>query len=440
MGLADVLYDAVQLNNAFKLLEAIGETNSRNEKIDIMQQGIGNKCLEKILLYTYNTYWTYNVRVLDDYDYITADPYENENSMLRFHVFFDMLDKLRNRDITGNEAIDSLTEFFVTCNEEEGYWYYSVLLKDLDIGISEKTINKVFGRGFVPVFDCMLAKLFVEFPKKFVVLFKLDGYRCLAFNDKKGNVTLISRNGKQYFGFDDVEADIAKLPRGYVYDGELLSKNNNFSAMQRQGTKKAKGKNATMNVFDAISIEDFNKGKNNQPWLERRKFLVNNVKHANLENVSLLKSYGIFDSNDKDVEKRVDKIYNLALSMGYEGLITVDIDSPYMFKKGYHWQKIKPEETFDLTVVDFVEGSGKYVGTLGSIVVDFKGNLVNVGSGLIDKPDSRKPEKYTRDHIWKNRSKFLNKTIEVKSQEVTENLNNTPSLRFPVFLGFRFDK
>lgn len=424
------------INQAFSILEAVGETTKRNEKIQLLEEGVDNECLRKILYYTYNEHYTFGVKKLPTYDVV-----EDENSLLRFHQFFSLLDKLRERDLTGNNAIDTLVDLLSSCNEDEEYWYFKVIQRDLDVGISYKTINSVFGEDFIPTFEVRAAEDFNgEFPDNFVLLFKLDGYRCHAFHGLDGSVKLLSRNGKEYFGYDDVEADVKKLPRGYMYDGELMAKSGEFSGMQRSAQRKAKGKNATLQVFDAIPIEAFFKGLYEKNWYDRRRFLVKHLLHSGLENIRLLKAFGPYDGNVHNIEVSLEKIYKLALKLGYEGLIMVDVDADYECTRNYSWQKLKPFKDFDLEVIGFAEGSGKNEGTLGAFIVDFNGVEVRVGSGLTDYTPEDKPNKFNRDYIWANQNKFLGKLIEVKAQEKTSNKRGTSSLRFPRFQGFRFDK
>ena len=83
----------------------------------------------------------------------------------------------------------------------------------------------------------------------------------------------------------------------------------------------------------------------------------------------------------------------------------------------------------DLRVVDVVEGDGRLKGTLGALVVEFKGNTVNVGSGYSDRQ---------RTEIWNNREDIIGRIIEVKYKEITKDKNTgLESLQFPVFVQIR---
>ena len=81
----------------------------------------------------------------------------------------------------------------------------------------------------------------------------------------------------------------------------------------------------------------------------------------------------------------------------------------------------------DLKVERLLEGTGKHSDKLGSVVVVYNDVEVQVGSGFSDE---------LRDTIWSTPDMFINRTIEVRYQEVTPD----GSLRFPTFVCFRNDR
>ena len=70
-------------------------------------------------------------------------------------------------------------------------------------------------------------------------------------------------------------------------------------------------------------------------------------------------------------------------------------------------------------------------GTLGKLVVDYKGFEVRVGSGLTDEE---------RDNIWNNPESAIGHLIEVKYMQESKDENGDLSLRHPVFVRIRDDK
>ena len=82
-----------------------------------------------------------------------------------------------------------------------------------------------------------------------------------------------------------------------------------------------------------------------------------------------------------------------------------------------------------MEVVGVEEGSGRNKGILGALVVKYKDNTVNVGSGYTDTE---------RKKIWQNRENIIGRVIEVKFKETTiDKKTGLESLQFPVFCGVR---
>jgi ATP-dependent DNA ligase len=115
------------------------------------------------------------------------------------------------------------------------------------------------------------------------------------------------------------------------------------------------------------------------------------------------------------------------VAQGYEGAMVKDLDAPYKFGRGPEVMKLKAFHDVDLKIESLLEGTGKYSGQLGSVVVNYHGVEVQVGSGFSDD---------LRDTIWRSPDIFINRMIEVRYQEVTPD----GSLRFPTFVCFRNDR
>ena len=125
---------------------------------------------------------------------------------------------------------------------------------------------------------------------------------------------------------------------------------------------------------------------------------------------------------------QIDKWLNYAVSVDWEGCM-INLDDYYKCKRVTTLCKVKRFYTMDLKVVDVEEGSGRLKGTLGALVVEFKGNIVNVGSGYSDEQ---------RTEIWNNREDIIGRVIEVKYKEITKDKKTgLESLQFPVFVQIR---
>jgi DNA ligase-1 len=88
----------------------------------------------------------------------------------------------------------------------------------------------------------------------------------------------------------------------------------------------------------------------------------------------------------------------------------------------------------DLKIVGFESGEvdSKLANTLGRINVEYKGNVVGVGSGFSEE---------MRNEIWNNQGKYINRIAKIQFFEESENSKTKEkSLRFPVFIEIRWDK
>lgn len=105
---------------------------------------------------------------------------------------------------------------------------------------------------------------------------------------------------------------------------------------------------------------------------------------------------------------------------------------PYECKRTTNLVKIKSFRFSDLRIIGYEEGDGKYKGMLGAVIVDYKGNSVNVGSGF---------DEVERVELWKNPDGLIDKIATIKYKEVSKNKDTgLESLQFPVWNGLREDK
>ena len=126
----------------------------------------------------------------------------------------------------------------------------------------------------------------------------------------------------------------------------------------------------------------------------------------------------------------VEKWMSWAGANELEGIM-VNLDKPYICKRSDSILKVKVMSTCDIRVIGFEEGTGKYEGKLGALVVDYKGFNCGVGSGFTDAD---------RTYIWDNKEEYLGSIIEVQYFEESKNAQGGISLRFPIFKKLRTDK
>jgi DNA ligase-1 len=399
----------------------------------------------------YNPYVTFGVKQIPNTENIVdaENPWSDLNTLLV---------DLSHRKLTGHAARDAIAAMSVRFDSIEWNSFCAAVLKrDLRVGISDKTINKVCkGTAYeIPVFGCQLATSSEDRPEMRGVKRlepKLDGVRVLMtlfFNDDGAHAVTYSRNGKLFENFTHIEEQIAesagKLQRalgnriadstGIVLDGEIIG--STFQALMRQARRKenVQAADSVFNIFDIIPLDDFRRGHWNAPLsvrveqLERLRGVVDAM-----PNVELLPHILV----DLDTAAGRDQLERYAadqVEAGFEGIMIKSLEAPYECKRNTFWLKWKPTLTVDLEVVDVEEGTGRNKNRLGALVCSGRDHgkeiTVNVGSGFRDGD---------RDSLWSDRDLVIGRTVEILCDAVTKNQDGNYSLRFPRFVRFRDDK
>ena len=360
--------------------------------------------------------------------------------------FWKTARQLAERQLTGNAAITAVNYLRLNATEAEwNNWYRLILIKDLRCGVSEKTINKMVETSHVdyviPVFSCQLAHDSANHEGKVtgrkLIEVKLDGVRVITVVYPNGTVDQYSRNGKELVNFPHIKAQLAKHAKLFkvptVLDGEVMS--SSFQDLMKQVHRKdnVSADDAVLNLFDILSLEEFQAGSGEFSQLDRSALLKNWYEPLaeHMPNITVV-GQELVDLDTAQGQDRFKMINTQAVAGGYEGIMIKAPDAAYECKRSVAWLKLKPFIEVSLSVVDFEEGTGRNAGRLGAIICEGKDDnrqiRVNVGSGFSDS---------NRDTFWGDRQSLLNQVVEVRADAVTQNQDGTYSLRFPRFLRFR---
>ena len=412
------------------LLEAM------NEGLDEFFEGL-KMCLDK--LYTFGV-----KQVPTKDDVISAQG-------CKWEVFKELAEKLNKRELTGHAARDAIDLVMSSATAEQWNGFYRrILIKDLRCGVSEKTVNSVakknkYGKYMVPVFTCQLAHDSANHEKKLVgekmLEVKLDGVRVVTIVYPDGKVDMFSRNGKEFTNFGHIQEELSAVvknsppPYPVVLDGEVMSEN--FQDLMKQVHRKesVNAKDAVLNLFDFLPLEDFKKGIWDKSQTVRTQMLKAwYEQHKTNLNVVTVLDHEIVNLDTPEGQKTYTDVNKRAVQGGYEGIMIKDVNAPYECKRSHAWLKLKPFIEVSLEVKDVEEGTGRNKGKLGALVCegtdDGKHIKVNVGSGLSDGD---------RDSYWVHRSRLPGNIVEVRADAITKNQDSdeTYSLRFPRFMRFR---
>lgn len=313
------------------------------------------------------------------------------------------------------------------------------LCKKVTLGVTAKTVNKALGFEFIPEFRCMLANKYFEHQDKvegkhFYLTEKLDGIRCLAVC-KENDIKLFTRQGQPIEGLIAVEADLCDLReqvgKDFVFDGELLVADRDgipskeqykqtTMIVRREGTKLG----IVYNVFDVLDVEAFETRCCDTPYYLRRQKL--DAYCSTLRETATIHPLPILYHGTDTSE--IMKHLNIQRSLEHEGVMVNLADEPYQFTRTNALLKVKVMQDCDLEIIGVQEGTGRFSGTLGALICDYKGNPVGVGSGLTDE---------MRKIIWSDPDKYIGRVATIQYFEETHSADGKLSIRFPVFKEIR---
>lgn len=365
------------------------------------------------------------------------------------HTFQDICLYLSEHN-TGTDEDISMAVSYIYWNASHKDFLIRVFTKNLPLGVEAATVNKIFGKTVIPVWEVQqgypIDKVKLKPGIWFSLSRKMNGNRGTFYRGK-----FISRQGQEFTGLDHIKNDIIQelgdksLINKFVYDGELVYRNDEGlsdgeafrigTGILNSDTDKSKIKFV---IFDIIPTDEFENGKSDVPdeygyyatpyvirrgWLEELAEIIEEDELKNIEAVPL-----VYEGNDQSV---IPRWLDYAVEHGWEGLV-LNTDVPYKRSRHTGCLKIKRFYTVDLRITAVEEGQNRLAGTMGALVVDYKGNELRVGSGFDDA---------IRAAVWANPDDYIGRIIEVKYKETTtDKKTGIESLQFPVFVRFRDDK
>jgi DNA ligase-1 len=409
-------------------IDDMNKSSSVNEKVGVLKN-----CKQEVhdlLYYTYNPFFQYHIspKVLEKRKDLNSTNYNVQN-------IFQLLDLLRNREVTGHSAIAEVNNW-LTKNDNLKDIFYLILERNLKIRASIKLINRAIP-GLIPTFSVALAEKFDEsvLDKKKIdfvnddwyISRKLDGVRCLVFVDEFGETEVRSRSGKKISTLYNLEQLVKDTGvTSAVFDGEICKvgeeDNENFQDIMKEiNRKNHQITEFTYFIFDLLTSDEFYEGSSIRTLSTRFKQLKDVVRKSKK-----------FRYLPQGLIKSEDHFHMIQTKVpdSWEGLM-LRKDAPYKGKRSKDIYKIKKFFDAEYQVIDIATGPFRYVkegveveeDMLSAVIVEHKGNRVNVGSGFtIDQ----------RKHFYDYPANIIDKTITVQYFEESQSQNGDYSLRFPV--------
>lgn len=450
-----------------EIIKELRADNSLNYKKEVLARYSDYETFKEFLIRVYNPRINYYMRKIPDV--ISYEMKEQDLSGLR-----DVLNVLSGRMVTGAEAINYVRNFLLEANQVIRELFELAIGRDIRAGVGIGIINEVYKGLIEEIFYQRCSKLdektlerFDTMPDGFLAQAKADGVfsYIIKAND---TVTMLTRAGTAWIS-DNLKEDMLKCSDG-VYVGEALiykegkpldrktgnglinkfikrettleSLQSKIDAILNSG-RYLTGKNLKISeeikqkewefaeidkalhfvIWDSLTLEEFEEGISTRPYTERfgeaikATFMTSKLKPV--------PSYRVYSM------KEAQAIADEFISEGGEGAIVKKLDTMWKDGTSKDMVKIKAVLDADLLCVDVEEGSGKYKGKVGALVLETScGRLkVKVGTGLTDK-DRDKPFNY-----------YTGKVIEIQYNEfIKSKSKSTDSLFLPRFIEVREDK
>lgn len=252
---------------------------------------------------------------------------------------------------------------------------------------------------------------------------KLDGFRCLVYDDR-----IHSREGEPYLSVPHIVEAMSALKEkypSYVFDGELYHHylKDDFSKLQSLLTKRVnltEEDYAQTRQFVQYHIYDvFDRNCPERPYKDRVTILVE------LQNM-FPDCICMVPTNYLETHEEVLSNYNHWLSLGYEGQMIRDPESPYdVDKRSKGLMKHKPVFDGEFEILAINEGVGNWAGAAKTITVKCRDTGLISDAGVAGKREDNIA-------ILNNAQDYIGTIVTVEHFGVTK----YNKLRFPVVKVF----
>lgn len=445
------------LENLKTLVDTLRTTNSINSKVEIIKS---KPELVELLLTIYSPDVRFNIKSTSITRYMEKENAIINNMEIAQFSLEDLLKMLKDRVITGKAAALKVISYIKKYHEYEDL-IKNVIDKNLKARIGYDLIQRVainletkqdqeseivnkstYQKTEIP---CVLGHSIENHMKYFEDSFsrgekwfisrKYDGIRAfIVFDHLNDSIEVLSRNKKPINGINPTVLDVLRrsflgLNESIVLDGELVFINQenesrddfskSISIVKSLEAKPIEG--LQYKAFDIISCKD-------EIFSERvlkLKAWFSNLNYSNFVKIVNQELITVFN---------YDQLISKANELGYEGFM---LRRDVLLRDGRSRDllKIKPFYDDEFRVIDYelgpmrmineLEGVEKVELALLSIVINFKDNRVNVGSGFTNSE---------RIKFAKDPSQILDKIVTVRYQSESKVLGReNNSLRFPIF-------
>ena len=203
------------------LFELLATTSSSLAKRDILKENSENELFTSYINYLLNPFLVTGISE-------KKISKETDKQPTRFFESFrELMEYVLENNTGSDEVIANIRKFLDAQETDMRDFYASIITKSAKLGCDVKSVNKAFGKDFIPQWEVQQSYSIEKSPLKegewFSLSEKLNGVRGTFFEGK-----MFSRQGKEISGLEHIVSDISKLfdnADDWVLDGELVRKN-----------------------------------------------------------------------------------------------------------------------------------------------------------------------------------------------------------------------
>ena len=112
------------MKEIYNIIQELRANNSANYKLSVLEKYKDNEGLKKFLTYVYNPRWNYYLTKLPETDLSIHNAKDLDEES-----FYTPLDKLKDRELTGNSAKDMFSYHLTFCGAEFLHLYELVIVR-----------------------------------------------------------------------------------------------------------------------------------------------------------------------------------------------------------------------------------------------------------------------------------------------------------------------
>ncbi len=418
-------------------LEAIEQAPRGSARVEALTQhlkleGMTPGILDTYLMYVLHPGNTFGVADISEPEAFGDEP------ILPMDMFL-LAQNLASRNLSGHAARDAIQTMLLPLNPISRKWAIRFFRRDMRMDMGLKDANKALKANnmpLIPIFEVPLAKKYSDvkkYPGDWAIQPKYDGGRVVVRMTPDGDVTLLSRTGKEWKGFRSIKKELREfaqtlkeeswLAQTLYFDGEIVTYVDgkiNFQVIQRMFMRDDDLEIGELQyvVFDVATEAE---------WFDSQRTYRQRYSHAELligqgtDKIRLVPSRVVSGLTHETLEGFCEEF----TLQDMEGAMARQLDVTVALKRSSSLVKCKTFVDGEFEIYGMIEGEGKFVGMMGTLQCRMvNGKEFEIGTGFTDKD---------REDFWDNKEEAVGQYAHCRYQGLTD--GGVP--RIPSFKGIR---